>query len=58
MNALPSLLFSDVALMPLVGFNAQQVRDGVCQRGGTPRQGERRSGPLCPDTLAKHIVKW
>jgi hypothetical protein len=57
-NALPSLLFSDEALMQLVGFNAQQVRQGICQRGATKRQGERLPGPLCPDTLAKNIVKW
>jgi Transposase DDE domain len=58
MNALPSLLFSDEALMQLVGFNAQQVRDGVCQRGATKRQAEREPGPICPDTLANNIVKW
>jgi hypothetical protein len=58
MNALPSLLFSDEALMQLVGFNAQQVRQGICQRGATKRQGERLPGPICPDTLAKNIVKW
>ena len=57
-NALPSLLFSDEALMQLVGFNAQQVRQGICQRGATTRQGERPPGPICPDTLAKNIVKW
>jgi hypothetical protein len=57
-NALPMVLFSDTALMPLVGFNAQQARDGVCQRGTAKRQGKRRPGPICPDTLAKHIVKW
>jgi hypothetical protein len=57
-NALPSLLFSDEALMPLVGFEAQQGRDGVCQRGMAKRQGERPAGPICPDTLAKNIVKW
>lgn len=56
MNALPPLLFSDEALMQLVGFNAQQVRRGICQRGATKRQGERSLGPICPDTLAKHIV--
>jgi Transposase DDE domain len=56
MNALPPLLFSDEALMQLVGFNAQQVRQGICQRGATKRQGERSLGPICPDTLAKHIV--
>jgi Transposase DDE domain len=58
MHALPSLLFSDEALMQLVGFNAQQIREGICQRGGTKRQGERSPGPMCPDTLAKNIVKW
>jgi hypothetical protein len=36
-NALPVLLFSDAALMQLVGFNAQQVHDGVCHRGATKR---------------------
>ena len=54
----PRLLFSDEALMRLVGFNAQQVRQGICQRGATKRQGERLPGPMCPDTLAKNIVKW
>jgi hypothetical protein len=58
MNALTPMLFSDEALMRLVGFNAQQVHDGVCQRGATTRQGERTPGPICPDTLAKNIVKW
>jgi hypothetical protein len=57
-NALPALLFSDEALMQLVGFNAQQVRHGVCQRGAAKRSGERSPGPLCPDTLAKQLVKW
>ena len=57
-NALPHLLFSDEAVMQLVGFNAQQVRQGICQRGATKRQGERLPGPICPDTLAKNIVKW
>jgi hypothetical protein len=57
-NALPNLLCSDEALMQLVGFNAQQVRQGLCQRGATTRQAERAPGPMCPDTLAKNIVKW
>jgi hypothetical protein len=56
MNALPPLLFSDEALMRLVGFNAQQVRQGVCQRGAAKRQGPRTTGPICPGTLADHIV--
>src|SRR6266516_2012990 len=37
MNARPVLLCSDEARMPLVGLNAQQVRQGVCQRGRTKR---------------------
>ena len=57
MNALPALLFSDEALMQLVGFNAQQVRHGVCQRGAAKRQHPRTEGPICPDTLANNIVQ-
>ena len=56
MNALPALLFSDEAVMRLVGFNAQQVRRGVCQRGAAKRQQPRTEGPICPDTLANNIV--
>jgi hypothetical protein len=57
MNALPALLFSDEALMRLVGFNAHQVRHGVCQRGAAQRQGPRTKGPICADALADNIVK-
>src|SRR5919201_808129 len=56
MNALPSLLFSDEALMRLVGFAAQHVRQGICQRGATKRQGERTPGPIWPATPA--CRKW
>ena len=56
-KALPSLLCSAEALMPWVGFNAPQGRQGICQRGATTRQGERLPGPLGPDTLAKDMVK-
>jgi DDE family transposase len=57
MNALPALLFSDEALMPLVGFNAQQVRHGVCQRGAAKRQQPRTAGPIGPETLANNLVQ-
>ena len=43
--------------MQLVGFNAQQVRQGICQRGAIKRQGERSPGPICPETLANNIWK-
>ena len=57
MPALPSWLFSDEALMRLVGVKGQQVRHGVCQRGAARRQGPRPRGPICPDALADNIVK-
>jgi hypothetical protein len=57
MNALPALLFSDEALMRVVGFNAQQVRHGVCQRGAAKRQRPRPAGPICPETLANNMGK-
>jgi Transposase DDE domain len=57
MNALPALLFSDEAAMRLAGFNAVQLRDGICQRSHEKRQGAKAPGPLCPDTLADNIVK-
>jgi hypothetical protein len=57
MKALPALLCSDEALMPWVGFKAQQVRHGVCQRGAAKRQGAREPGPIGPETLAQPIVR-
>jgi hypothetical protein len=57
MNALPELLFSDEASMRLVGFNAHQVRHGVCQRGTAKRRGPRTAGPICPEALANNLVK-
>jgi hypothetical protein len=59
-KALPALLCSDAALMRLVGFKAQQVRQGVCQRGAATRQGPRTTGPSCPEAWAAHIVtlRW
>lgn len=56
MHALPALLCSDEALMPLVGCNAQHVRQGVGPPGAAPRQGERTPGPISPETLAHTIV--
>lgn len=57
MNALPELLFSDEASMRWVGFNAHQVRHGVCQRGVAKRQGPRTAGPICPEALANNLAK-
>jgi hypothetical protein len=57
MRPLTTLLFSAAALMRLVGFNAQQVRRGVCQRGAARRQTPRTAEPICPDTAADNSVK-
>jgi hypothetical protein len=57
MPALPAWLFSDEALIRLVGCNAQQVRHRVCQRGAAHRQGPRTTGPIGPDALADNLVK-
>jgi hypothetical protein len=57
MKALPALWCSDEALMPWVGFHAQQVRHGVCPRGAATRPGAREPGPLGPETLAQPIVR-
>src|SRR5712692_8004493 len=39
MNELPRWLFSNVALMELVGFNAHQVEEGLTKRGPSPSSG-------------------
>jgi hypothetical protein len=57
MNALPDLLCRDAAAMRLAGFNAMQIRQGICQRRHEKRQGAKPPGPLCLDTWADTIVK-
>jgi Transposase DDE domain len=57
MNALPRWLFSQVALMELVGFNAQQVEEGLTKRGDAQRTRKQKQGPLSPQCLADNISK-
>lgn len=57
MNELPSWLFSNVALMELVGFNARQVEEGLTKRGDAQRQRKQKQGPLTPQCLADNISK-
>lgn len=57
MNALPALLFSNVAAMTLVGFNAHQVRTGFTRRGDHARQKKPKQGPLSPQCLAENLSK-
>src|SRR5437763_10946401 len=57
MNELPRVLFSDVALMELVGFNAQQCENGLTNRGDAQRKTKKKQGPITPQCLAENISK-
>jgi len=57
MNALPDVLFSNEGAMRLLGFNAYQIRNGVCRRGQWRRQDPDKFGPVCPEMLAANIAK-
>ncbi|MBU0494048.1 MAG: transposase [Chloroflexi bacterium] len=56
-NALPSLLFSNVAVMTLIGFNAWQVAQGLTQRGVALRTEASEYTLMDPQTLAGTICK-
>lgn len=56
-NALPSLLFSNVAVMNLIGFNAWQVAQGMTERGGKLRTAASEYTLMDPQTLARTICK-
>jgi hypothetical protein len=56
-NALPSLLFSNVALMSLIGFNAWQVAQGMTQRGAKLRTEASEYTLMDPQTLTGTICK-
>lgn len=58
MNALPALLFSNVAAMTLIGFNAQQVAEGFTRRGDDKRKERPKQGPLSPQCLAQNLGKF
>jgi len=56
-NALPALLFSNVAAMTLIGFNAEQVTDGMSKRGAKQRTAASEYTLMDPQTLAGAICK-
>ena len=56
-NALPALLFSNVAVMTLIGFNAQQVAEGMSRRGTQQRTEASEYTLMDPQTLANAICK-
>jgi len=57
MNELPRVLFSDLALMELVGFNAHQCEHGLTKRGDASRTTKQKQGPLTAQCLADNICK-
>ena len=57
MNELPRVLFSDLGLMELVGFNAQQCEEGLTRRGDGLRKTKKKQGPLSAQCLADNISK-
>lgn len=56
-NALPVLLFSNVAVMTLLGFNGLMVSNGLSKRGQSQRTGVRAYVLMDPQTLAETICK-
>src|SRR6266436_8683460 len=57
MNELPRVLFSNLALMELVGFNAQQCENGLTKRGDASRLTKKKQGPITAQCLADNICK-
>lgn len=57
MHALPVLLFSNTAAMQWVGFNAHQIKNGICNRGRRQGKSKDVTGPICDDTLTRNIIK-
>ncbi len=56
-NALSSLLFSNVAVMLLIGFTVEQVTEGLTQRGASQRTTASEYALMDPQTLANTICK-
>src|SRR6266852_3528110 len=57
MHELPRVLFSDLGLMELVGFNAQQCEEGLTKRGDAQRKTKQKQGPISAQCLADNISK-
>ena len=53
MNQVPDLLFGDIGLLMLIGYTAEQIRNGVCNRG----KGKRKP-PIHKNTLADALDKF
>lgn len=57
LNALPALLFSNLPVMLLIGFQASQVVGGLSNRGSSKRSGQRQYSLMDPQALADNLCK-
>jgi hypothetical protein len=57
MNKLTSELFREVALLQLIGFTAQEIKEGYTVRGRQRKDGSKREGPFHKDTLSDLLSK-
>jgi hypothetical protein len=57
MNELPRVLFSNLGVMELIGFNAYQCANGLTTRGASQRTSKQKQGPLSPQCVADNISK-
>jgi len=59
MNALPEILFANRATMEMLGFNAQVLEEGICDRGHHSRKaGKKKPTPFSPQTLANVMARF
>lgn len=60
MNSLSPLLFSNEGAMRMLGFNAHEIENGICNRGRKNKKHQNKqnnNGPICDDALSRNIVK-
>src|SRR5258708_10816558 len=55
MHELPRVLFSDLGLMELVGFNAQQCEHGLTKRGDAQRKTKKKQRPISAQCMDENI---
>jgi len=59
MNALPEILFANRATMEMLGFNAQVLEEGICDRGHHSRKaGKKKPTPFSPQTVANVMARF
>lgn len=57
MHELPHVLFSNIGLMELVGFNTHQCEQGLTKRGDAQRKTKKKQGPITVQCLADNMSK-